>query len=222
VKNEKRNFPSKIFALGDIHGCREKLHALLKRVRIDFQNDILIFLGDYIDRGRYSREVVEDILQLRQDKKNVICLLGNHEQMFLNYLDGVEEDLFLHNGGAFTLASYGISTADNLMQRKKQVPYKHRQFFESLLPYYEAVQYIFVHAGLEPGISLKSQETETMIWIRHEFIDTDYHFGKTVIFGHTPMTEPLITDNKIGIDTGAVYGGKLTCLELPEIKIHQV
>jgi len=106
--------------------------------------------------------------------------------------------------------------------KKKQVPYKHRQFFESLLPYYETVQYIFVHAGLEPGISLKSQETETMIWIRHEFIDTDYHFGKTVIFGHTPMTEPLITDNKIGIDTGAVYGGKLTCLELPEIKIHQV
>jgi len=120
VKNEKRDFPSKIFALGDIHGCREKLHALLKRVRIDFQNDTLIFLGDYIDRGRYSREVVEDILQLRQDKKNVICLLGNHEQMFLNYLDGVEEDLFLHNGGAFTLASYGISTADNLMQRKNR------------------------------------------------------------------------------------------------------
>jgi serine/threonine protein phosphatase 1 len=90
------------------------------------------------------------------------------------------------------------------------------------LLHYKTENYIFVHAGLKPGFPLSKQKKDDLLWIRHEFIDADQDFGKMVIFGHTPLSYPLIMPNKIGIDTGAVYGGKLTCVELPAVKIHQV
>lgn len=212
---------NKIFAIGDIHGCFEKLEELMGKLIIDKQNDTLVFIGDYIDRGKYSREVVHYLVRLQSDYKNVVFLQGNHEQMFMNYLDGVNEGLYLGNGGRATLESYGISLLDDIEQRKAKIPAGHREFFQSLLPYYETDHYIFVHAGLREELPLNEQAIDDLLWIRFEFIANENDFGKTVVFGHTPMRDLMVNTNKIGIDTGAVYGGRLTCVELPDIKIYQ-
>jgi len=212
---------NKIYAIGDIHGCLEKLKDLMSRIDIDRQNDTLIFIGDYIDRGKYSREVVDYVIRLQGEYKNTVCLLGNHEYMLVRYLECVDEDIYLGNGGINTLQSYGIFLSDGAEERKRKLPGKHRQFFESLLSYYETEDYIFAHAGLKPGVTLTKQKINDLLWIRYEFIQSENDFGKIVVFGHTPLTNPLIDKNKIGIDTGAVYGGVLTCVELPEVKIYQ-
>lgn len=211
----------RIFAIGDIHGCISNLMSIMDTIDIDVQNDALIFIGDYIDRGPDPKGVVDFVLELREKIEHVICLLGNHELMFLDYLHdkNVYKKMFLINGGDHTISSYGVvETAGKI---RVDVPENHMDFFTSLLPYYETEDYIFVHAGLRPAIPLEKQDMEDLIWIRHEFINSSYDFGKTVVFGHTPLSQPLIDSNKIGIDTGAVYGGKLTCIELPKVRIYQ-
>jgi serine/threonine protein phosphatase 1 len=213
---------NKIFAIGDIHGCAQKLRELIGLIAANHEKDTLIFIGDYIDRGSSNREAVDYVLQLKQEFKNVVCLLGNHEQMLLNYLEGENEEMYLYNGGKFTLSDYGIKSSDSPDVRKKKIPEEHLLFYQSLLPYHQTKDYIFVHAGLIPGISIDKQTTDDLLWVRYKFIDSDYDLGRRVVFGHTPMSNPLIMENKIGIDTGAVYGGKLTCLELPKVKIYQV
>ena len=212
----------KIFAIGDIHGCLGKLTQLIQNINADPQNDTIVFIGDYIDRGSTGREVVDYVIRLKAEYKNVICLLGNHEYMFLRYLDGLDEELYLSNGGKATLFAYAISLLDTPQERRDKVPPQHLEFFKSLLPFYETQNYLFVHAGLKPGLILSRQTTHDFLWVRHEFVDTDYDFGKMIVFGHTPLSHPLIMPNKIGIDTGAVFGGKLTCVELPAVKIYQV
>jgi serine/threonine protein phosphatase 1 len=211
---------NKIFAIGDIHGCLEKLKELMPKTGIDNQNDTLIFIGDYIDRGKFSSEVVNHVIRLQNEYKKVVCLRGNHEDMLAHYLEGMNEDMYLNNGGINTLHSYEIILSDT-EERKRKIPAGHRKFFESLLAYYETEDYIFVHAGMKPGLSLQEQTMHDLLWIRYEFIEAEYDFGKTVVFGHTPLNNPLINKSMIGIDTGAVYGGKLTCVELPKIKIYQ-
>ncbi len=208
----------RIFAIGDVHGCLDKLVDLMDRLDYDASRDTLLFIGDYIDRGPDSRGVVQFILDLRESGTAVVCLRGNHEQMFLDYYHGREDkSFFLSNGGISTLRSYNVD--DDLTGGR--IPESHLRFFTTLLPYYETDGHIFVHAGLRPGIPLAQQDEDDLIWIRYEFISSSYDFGKTVVFGHTPMQKPYFNKAKIGIDTGAVYGGKLTCLELPEGRIHQ-
>ena len=212
----------KIFAIGDIHGCISHLDNMMDTLDINAENDTLVFIGDYIDRGLDSKGVVNTILDIRKRIKNVVCLLGNHEQMFLNYyLEGRDEDLFMHNGGTNTLVSYGITGAG---KKHLTVPDDHMEFFTTLQTFYSTDNYIFVHAGLRPGIPMERQHLDDLLWIRHQFINSPHDFGKIVVFGHTPLsfTTPLINKNKIGLDTGAVYGGKLTCIELPLMTIHQV
>ncbi len=213
---------NKIFAIGDIHGCFNQLQKLIKNLAIDQQCDTLVFIGDYIDRGSSVKEVVDYVIGLRSDFKNIVCLMGNHEQMLLNYLVGIDEKMYLYNGGTATLLSYGISCSSIPQTRKAAIPPSHLLFFQSLLPYYETKDYIFVHAGLIPGLSLGEQTVHDLLWVRQEFIYSEHDFGKLVIFGHTPFRSPLIRPNKIGIDTGAVSGGRLTCVELPAVIIHQV
>jgi len=213
---------NRIFAIGDIHGCLDKLQRLVRNMAADPVNDTLVFIGDYIDRAGGGRDVVDYVLELKKKYRKVICLCGNHESMLLRYLEGLDEDMYLANGGPMTLNAYGISRLDAPRERKVKIPADHLRFFESLLPYYETDQYIFVHAGLLPGIPLVEQDFHNLLWVRQEFIDSDYDFGKRVVFGHTHFNAPLITANKIGIDTGAVYGGRLTGVELPTLKFYQV
>lgn len=207
----------RIYAVGDIHGCYDKLMALMDKIDIDFDTDILVFLGDYIDRGPSSFEVVEYLVALKKLFPNTVFLKGNHEEMLENYLSGIDKMTYLVNGGQQTLDSY--------LSRPRQsddplIPQEHLDFFNSLFLYYETENYIFVHAGLKNNVSLEEQNAEDLLWIRNKFIQTKHDFGKQIVFGHTPLPEPLLQPNKIGIDTGAVYGNKLTCVRLPELVFY--
>ncbi|MFU8819147.1 MAG: metallophosphoesterase family protein [Desulfurivibrio sp.] len=208
------------FAIGDIHGCRPLLAGLLKKIRPDSDQDTLIILGDFINRGPDSRGTVELLLELKRQFRHLILLRGNHEQMLLDFLDGRNQGLFLAVGGRETLASYGAdpSTAASTAW----LPPEHLALLADLPTCYENEHGIYVHAGLQPGVNLAGQSSEWLLWARDDFIESDHDFGKRVIFGHTPFADPLVMANKIGIDTGAVYGGRLTCLLLPELKFVSV
>lgn len=210
----------RIFAVGDIHGCFDKLVSLMERIDVDLEKETLIFIGDYIDRGPGSKEVVDYLIDLSRRESRVVFLKGNHELMLQEYLSGADRLSFLYNGGGETLTSY-MKNGDH-QNETNPIPQAHLEFFANLLLYYETDDYIFVHGGLKPNISLEKQEEWDMLWIRDDFIQSDFDFGKRVIFGHTPFREPLVLENKIGIDTGAVYGNKLTCLELPALRFVSV
>ena len=204
----------RIFAIGDIHGCYDQLKALVEKIPIDFFHDTLLFIGDYIDRGPHSAEVVDYLIKLKNHVKEVIFLKGNHEDMLDKFLNGDDRFTYLLNGGQQTLDSY---LNKPVQPESFPIPSDHVEFFKSLRLYYETDEFIFVHAGLRPRIPLETQSTEDLLWIRDNFISTKYYFGKRVIFGHTPLKKPLVEPNKIGIDTGAVYGNALTCVQLPEL-----
>ncbi len=204
----------KIFAIGDIHGCYDRLKTLMEKIPIDCSRDTLVFIGDYIDRGSHSVEVVDYLIQLKKRFPEVIFLKGNHEDMLDKFLNGADRNTYLLNGGQQTLDSY---LAKPVQSGFFPIPPDHMEFFKSLRLFYESEEFIFVHAGLRPRVPLESQNTEDLLWIRDKFISSKYDFGKRVIFGHTPLKKPLVEPNKIGIDTGAVYGNALTCIQLPDL-----
>lgn len=209
----------RIYAVGDIHGCYEKLLVLMEKIDIDFESDRLVFLGDYIDRGPQSFEVVAYLAELKQRYTNTIFLKGNHEEMLEKYLSGEDRITYLVNGGQQTLESYMNRPRP---EGEPAIPSTHLEFFKSLRIYHETQNYIFVHAGLKNKVPLEKQKTEDLLWIRRRFIESKYDYGKMVVFGHTPLPEPLLLPNKIGIDTGAVYGNRLTCVRLPELVFYTV
>jgi serine/threonine protein phosphatase 1 len=211
----------RLLAVGDVHGCNHLLRRLLDLVSMDPQADTLVFVGDYLDRGPDVRGVIDTLIALQERCPKVICLKGNHEAMFLDYyVEGRDEELFLYNGGWETLNSYGMTIAD--ARTGEGFPEDHLRFLSDLALVHETEECLFVHAGLRPHIPIAEQEEKDLLWIRYEFIESDWDFGRTVVFGHTPLSEPLIEKNKIGIDTGAVYGGRLTCVELPSLRMYQV
>ena len=209
----------RIFIIGDIHGCLGMLKRLIDKIDWRPDKDELIFLGDYIDRGEDSRGVIDFIIALLDLSPLVRCLTGNHEDLFLDYLAGGDIDPFLINGGAMTLRSYQV---EYNRKGRPRIPQDHMAFFQNTHPWLELDHYYVVHAGFRPGVDIQKQSLKDLLWIRETFIYSDYDFGKKVIFGHTHFSEPLIMDNKIGLDTGAVYGNKLTCLEIPGMKFHSV
>jgi serine/threonine protein phosphatase 1 len=204
----------KIFAIGDIHGCYDRLKTLMGKIPIDYSRDTLVFIGDYIDRGPHSVEVVDYLIKLKNRFPEVIFLKGNHEDMLDKFINGADRFTYLLNGGQQTLDSYLTKPGQSEFF---PIPADHMEFFKSLRLIYETEEFIFVHAGLRPQIPLVSQKTEDLLWIRDKFVSTKYDFGKRVIFGHTPLKKPLVEPNKIGIDTGAVYGNALTCVQLPDL-----
>jgi serine/threonine protein phosphatase 1 len=155
------------------------------------------------------------LIKLSMETPNVKCLMGNHESIFLDYLAGNDERTFLVNGGVPTLDSYRVNGTI-------YIPPEHISFIQSMTTLIELEDYYIVHAGLKPGVAMEEQNIKDMLWIRENFITSDYNFGKKIIFGHTPFYSPYVTENKIGIDTGAVFGNKLTCIELPEEKFYFV
>lgn len=215
------------YIFGDIHGMYEKLSKLFNKVEKHLtENDELIFLGDYIDRGKHSYEVIEFLLEVEK-KYRVTFLKGNHEDMFQNYLNGDDNNgIYFTNGGRDTVQSYN----NNLKQF--DLPESHKKFFMNLRMDYETDDFIAVHAGLNPDINnLADQSDEDKLWIRESFFLDNKKWPKTVVFGHTPTDYinksigEVYFNNKnniIGIDTGAVYGGKLTCLRMPDWAILQV
>ncbi len=205
-----------IFAVGDIHGALDNLIALLDQIDEEITpEDTLVFLGDYIDRGSQVYDVVEYLLGLKERYGHVVFLKGNHEEMLGQYLVGLDKYTYLVNGGEHTLESY---LSRNHGGQQSIIPPEHLNFFSSLALYYETEEFIFVHAGLREKVPLHEQKSADLLWIRDKFIHSTYDFGKRVVFGHTPFKEPLIMPNKIGIDTGSVYGNKLTCVKLPQLQ----
>lgn len=196
----------RLLAVGDIHGCLMQLEALMAQV-VPRPDDQFIFLGDYIDRGPESHGVIDYLIEFGRTFPNTIFLRGNHDQMFVDYLDGHEPTLFLMNGGLKTLSSYQLSG-------EWPISTSHRNFFEALRNIYETEEFIFVHAGLRPGVPLEDQDDIDLLWIRRDFIGSEYDWGKTVVYGHTPHEKPLFAGNRIGLDTGCVYGHQLTCCDV--------
>ncbi len=196
----------RLLAVGDIHGCLDKLEQLMEQVSPK-DADRVVFLGDYVDRGPDSRGVLNYLLDFRAQFPRSVFLKGNHEAMFLDYLEGRDPVSFLINGGMTTLQSYRAAGYDTPTT-------EHVWFLEGLPLYYTTDEFIFVHAGLKPGIPLDTQQERDLLWIRGEFLDSEYDWGKTIVFGHTPLMSPLIAPSRIGIDTGAVYNRKLTACEV--------
>ena len=207
-----------LYAIGDIHGQRGMLDLLIEKVPFE-KDDEIVFIGDYIDRGPDSRGVVEAVLEFKLAYPDTTCLRGNHEDMFLDYIKEEErypKGIFTMNGGVETLDSYGIDPRVGPLK----VPPLHMDFFEGLGYMHEAGGFIFVHAGLKPGVPLEEQSERDMLWIREDFFYAEEDFGRPVVFGHTPLPDvldrlPLL----LGIDTGAAFAGSLTCVLLEDAKV---
>jgi serine/threonine protein phosphatase 1 len=208
-----------LYAIGDIHGCARELELLLQQIKPK-ADDTVVFLGDYIDRGPDSKGVIDLILDL-QEKTNVVALKGNHEQLFLDFLESPESPgagVFVLNGGGATLASYPGPGGTF------EIPERHVEFFYGLKLKYETPSHFFVHAGvpLKPLDEITDADSDALLWSRQPFLSSNYEWSKIVVHGHTPVAAPDIKDNRINLDTGCVYGGHLTALELPTGKIFQV
>ncbi len=219
----------RIYAIGDIHGCFDLLQALTAMIERDMKEVpaarvVEVYVGDYVDRGPDTRDVVEWLIETPPLGKERACLMGNHEDMLLKALDDAAAmPNWLFNGGDQTTASYlrngngrpAFSTSRQLRAAFLDAfPAKHRAFLASLPRTATFGGYLFVHAGLRPGRALRDQNPEDLIWIRDGFLNSTADFGKIVVHGHTPVPAPDVRSNRINIDTGAVFSGHLTCVVL--------
>ncbi len=209
-----------IFAIGDIHGCATELKELINKLPLTDDSEI-VFLGDYVDRGPHSNEVIQTIIDLKQTH-NVTALLGNHESMMIEFFKDPSSSLagfFILNGGSATLASYVTHGNDYI------VPDSHMEFLKELKLFHETEDYFFVHAGV-PDVKLKQMVPEIyyneLLWIRHTFLESSFPWEKIIVHGHTPSVDVEIKKNRINLDTGCVFNGALSAIELPSNKIYQV
>jgi len=222
-----------LYAVGDIHGRLDLLEAILDRIEADararghVERRTLVFLGDYVDRGPDSRGVVDKAVSGLPQGFDAHFLKGNHEAILLNFLDDARSlDHWLVNGGEATMRSYGVDTERRArlgvppeIWRKafaEALPEAHLRFFKSLKLSVSFGDYLFVHAGVRPGVPLGAQSEADLIWIRTPFLDHAGPFDKIVVHGHTPQKDPVTRPNRIGIDTGAVFTGRLTALRLQD------
>ena len=216
---------NRLYVVGDVHGCGLELETLVDGLPLA-QGDTLAFVGDYVDRGPDSRAVVELLLGLRERKDlHTIFVRGNHEDMCLGYLgrEGRWGESWRLNGGGATLRSYGVSSTLPAEDAVEHFPARHVAFLESL-PLTAVVDgFLLTHAGVRPFRPLAEQDPEDLLWIREEFILSPHDLPYTIVFGHTPQRRVLVDlPYKIGIDTGCVYGGRLSAIELRERVLHQV
>lgn len=219
----------RVYAIGDVHGHFDLLIGLLRRIKGDSHErgtaeTHIVMLGDLIDRGPHSAEVVEYLRAHRDDFATFHFVAGNHEEAMLASLGGAippEESGWLDFGGRETMLSYGadptlLETAgpNFAAEMRRFVPRAHLDFMESFSDYIQIGDYLFVHAGIRPGVPIEQQEGRDLRWIRQPFLDHDRDHGVLVVHGHTITDEPDIRHNRIGIDTGAYRTGILTALAL--------
>jgi len=218
----------RLYAVGDLHGCAAELETLLQHLISKEKlkaTDLVVFIGDYIDRGPDSKVVVDRLVSLKSDFPNTSFLKGNHEDMLASFLGfgGQMGDVYLANGGNETLQSYALPKYAPASAFLESIPENHKEFYNALERYLVVGNFVFVHAGLDPLRALQHQVDDDLFWIRDEFINNIHYFDKTVIFGHTPYQDVVFhVPYKIGIDTGVVFGNKLSCIELTEGRILQV
>ncbi|MDE2182946.1 MAG: serine/threonine protein phosphatase [Alphaproteobacteria bacterium] len=217
----------RVYAIGDVHGRADLLDRLLERIWADAGEgplcNLIVLLGDYVDRGQQSRQVLERLVAFDRPGWRMVALRGNHDQMVLNFLaDPPIYRAWREFGAPQTLVSYGVAPpADdkNSLERARDalaaaMPEAHVDFLRTL-PYSHVVGgYMFVHAGVRPGVALDRQVPADLMWIRDEFLLSDCAFGKIVVHGHTPSERPVVMPNRIGVDTGAYATGCLTAVVL--------
>jgi serine/threonine protein phosphatase 1 len=218
----------RIYAIGDIHGCLDRLVALHEMIAEDLAerpalNTTLIHLGDYVDRGNDSAQVVDWLINgppVPVDE--IVNLMGNHEQMMLAAIAEADADApsqWLMNGGADSLTSWGIGGMVPPTEWAARLPRQHLIFLRDLAISHRIGPYMFVHAGIYPGVALELQSRHDMLWIRDPFLQSRADHGAVIVHGHTPKREPVVLPNRIAIDTGAVLGGALTCIVLEQDKL---
>lgn len=221
---------SRVYAVGDIHGRADLLTQLHGQIVADAERHaadryVVVYLGDYVDRGLESRQVVDMLLDEPLAGFESVYLKGNHEDFMLKFMEEVEIGFsWLMNGGNATLYSYGVALSErpdpeermNQTQRDliAKVPERHMAFFDSLALSHVEGDYFFVHAGVRPGVPLEAQDEEDLMWIRDGFLESSMRYDKMVVHGHSIEWQPIETHNRIGIDTGAFASGVLTCLVL--------
>jgi serine/threonine protein phosphatase 1 len=221
-----------VYAVGDIHGRLDLLEDLLRRIDEDADRHsddterTLIFLGDYIDRGPASRDVVERLLNTPLPGFGTVRLMGNHEDALLTFLDRASDGLdWLTFGGLETLLSYGVplrtipSTSQQVTELRQALvtalPQSHVDFFRSCIFRQSVGDYVFVHAGVRPGIPLERQTPSDLMWIRQDFLKSRTPLpGRVVVHGHTIVDLPQELPHRINLDTGAFVSGRLTCVAL--------
>ncbi len=220
----------RIYAIGDLHGRVDLLDRLLAGIEADLrtfdgERTRLVFLGDYVDRGPRSKETLDRLIEIKSRYEHTSFILGNHEDAMLSFLqDPIIGEVWLDFGGIETLDSYGVappsprsspvalrSARDAL---EGAIPEGHLDFLEDLELSASFGDYFFVHAGVRPGIALEAQERSDMLWIREEFLSSDWSPGKIVVHGHTPAEKPALARWRIGVDTGAYATGRLTSVVL--------
>jgi serine/threonine protein phosphatase 1 len=228
-----RNY-SQVFAVGDIHGCKELLNVIHNKIiEVSKNNEgekLLIYLGDYIDREPDIKGTIQTLIDFQPENFTKVFLLGNHEQMLLDFMAGKRNSLYiwLGNGGLETLESYGCdlnSYIDNSMELKGEelirkqftrlLPFSHKSFFNQLILNYEWGSYFFVHAGINPDLPIEKQEKETMLWTREKnFFNPKMTCSKIIVHGHSPVEKIEKYPFRINLDTGSFYSGKLSCLKI--------
>jgi serine/threonine protein phosphatase 1 len=213
----------RVYAVGDIHGCLDRLVALHEMIAEDIatrpaERTTLVHLGDYVDRGADSAQVIDWLINRPPVPADAfVNLMGNHEHMMLSALAGTDKEAptqWLMNGGADSLLSWGISRAVPPGEWASRIPLLHLLFLRDLAISHQIGPYLFVHAGIRPGVPLGQQSRHDMMWIREPFLSSRAAHGAVVVHGHTPKREPIVQPNRIAIDTGAVLGGALTCVVL--------
>lgn len=219
----------RIYAIGDIHGCLDRLTAIHADIAHDLgrrpvREHRVVHCGDYVDRGPDSAGVVALLAARTREDSRVVCLYGNHEEELEGFLDDPERwrTHWLRYGGGDTLRSYGIDVgaygADRIGLDRlsadfaRAFPADHRRFVALCSRMVRFGDFVFVHAGILPGVDLDDQDPHDLVWIREPFLSDPRDHGVVVVHGHTPVDAPDVRGNRINIDTGAVYGGTLTCL----------
>ncbi|MBY8976322.1 serine/threonine protein phosphatase [Rhodobacteraceae bacterium NNCM2] len=224
----------RIYAIGDVHGCRDELAEIHGRIRADLAarpcpDWRIIHLGDYVDRGPDIKGVISDLVRQVRDRRSY-ALLGNHDHMFVEFLGDAASASFLSwitYGGVATIEAYGAvfepGIDEDIVRRRalreellSLVPEDHLRFLSTLPHSLRFGDFLFVHAGIRPGVPIDRQSVKDMIWIRDPFLSSTGDLGAVVVHGHTVGLEVVVRDNRIGIDTGAVHGGHMTCLILEQ------
>ncbi len=209
-----------VFVIGDIHGCAEELDQLIRKLPLN-KKSIVILVGDYIDRGPASKEVMDLLIKL-SNRVRVLPLLGNHEASLLEFLEkplSREAARYLFNGGGATLQSYSDQQGGFL------IPREHLDFLQSTQVIYQSERYVFVHAGL-PDLPLREIDEQLhrreLLWIRQQFLESTYHWGKIVVHGHTPIPAVEFLPQRINVDTGCVFNNRLSAIHLQTKDVYQV
>jgi serine/threonine protein phosphatase 1 len=226
----------RVYAIGDIHGRADLLARLHEMILEDAKGaealtKVMVYLGDYVDRGPASRDVIDRLLAPLPKGFRAVYLRGNHEAWLVDFLADVAAGPgWLNNGGHATLQSYGVGRAIGLTLASRlgatqaalarALPDPHRRFFETLGLYHVEGDYLFVHAGIRPGVAIDRQAPDDLMWIRDEFLYSEADHGYVVVHGHSITEAPELRPNRIGIDTGAFATGQLTCAVLERDQVR--